>query len=158
MRRFAKPALAVFGLIIAVIVGVAIGSAGSTTSPAKPAAIRIKTVTTPGPTVTITPPAKPRPTVTVTQTIRAKPKRVSPHASMSGDGVFVVGSDIEPGTYHTSGAVDGAGGNCYVALLGSTDTNDIIDNANVTGPDTITVGSSVKAVQIQGCNTWSRIG
>jgi hypothetical protein len=53
--------------------------------------------------------------------------------------------------------VGGSGGNCYYALLSSTNTDDIIDNNNVTGPATITVGPGVKAVDTSGCNPWHRI-
>lgn len=74
---------------------------------------------------------------------------------MSKDGVYVVGADIQPGTYHTTGARSTAnGGQCYYALLSSTNTNDIIDNNNVTGPATITIRKRVKAVNITNCNPW----
>jgi hypothetical protein len=125
-------------------IGAGIGSAGSGGSSATPAP-EIQPV--PGPTVTV-----PGPTVTAQA---AKPP--GPAGTMNGDGVFVVGSDIPPGTYHTTGAIDGTGGNCYYALLGSTDTSNIIDNNNVTGPATITVGPGVKAVQTSGCLPWHRV-
>jgi hypothetical protein len=75
--------------------------------------------------------------------------------------VYVVGQDIRAGTRHTAGAVGGTSGNCYVALLSSTNTDDdnaIIDNDNITGPDTIDVTGAVKAVQVNGCETWYRTG
>jgi hypothetical protein len=68
----------------------------------------------------------------------------------------VVGQDIDPGTYHTDSP--SGGGNCYYALLSSTNTSDIIDNNNTTGPATITVGSGVKAVETQGCDGWQKVG
>lgn len=44
-------------------------------------------------------------------------------AQISADGVYVVGTDIPGGTWHTSG-----GQQCYEATLASTDTSNIIDN------------------------------
>jgi hypothetical protein len=73
---------------------------------------------------------------------------------MSRDGIYVVGTDIKPGVYHTAGATTASSGNCYYALLKSTNTNDVIDNNNVTGPATITVGPGVKAVDTTGCKPW----
>jgi hypothetical protein len=129
-------------VIVALIVGAAIGQAGSQSNPsASHTVIKYKTVTVPGPTVT------------VTQT-----PSVSPMDEMSGDGVYVVGQDIRKGTWHTTGAVGGSGGNCYYALLSSTDTQSIIDNNNTTGPATIMVGPGVAAVQVSGCNPWTRTG
>lgn len=103
-------------------------------------------------------------TVTVTPAAAARPAPSGPGTTMGEDGtsgVYVVGQDIKGGTWHTSGAIGGSSGDCYVALLSSTDTNAsgaIIDNDNVTGPDTITVGAGVKAVQVSGCETWYRTG
>ena len=73
-------------------------------------------------------------------------------ATMGGDGVFVVGLDIKPGVYRTAGPT--ARGSAYYALLSSTKTSDIIDNNNVAGPATITVGPDVKAVSVSNCQPW----
>jgi hypothetical protein len=133
---------AVSGLIVlGAGIGIGAASSGSSASPAP----EIQPV--PGPTVTV-----PGPTVTA-----PAPKPAGPAGAMTGDGVYVVGSDIPAGTYHTTGAVNGSAGNCYYALLGSTDTSNIIDNNNVTGPATITVGGNVKAVQLSGCLPWHRV-
>jgi hypothetical protein len=78
-----------------------------------------------------------------------EPQRTS---TMGGDGVFVVGLDIRPGVYRTAGAIPGRNG--YYALLSSTDTSDIINNNNFTGPATITVGPEVKAVTVSDCQPW----
>jgi hypothetical protein len=43
-------------------------------------------------------------------------------------------------------------------LLKSTNTRDVADYISVRGPATITVGSGVKAVQVRGCQPWSRLG
>lgn len=106
------------------------------------------TVTEPGPTTTLYVPG-PTPSVTVTQTVQ-------PQAAMSSDGVYVIGQDIQPGTYHTDG--QGSNGQCYYALLSSTNTNDIIDNNITSGPATITVDSGVAAVEISGGCSWEQVG
>jgi len=138
--------LGIGGGIVVLLIGVAIGSAGAKTA---------NTAAQPAPTVTVTAAGQPAPAATVT----AKPKAPA-MSTMKSDGVFVfvVGLDIRRGTYHTTGAVGGSGGNCYYALLSSTNTSDIIDNNNITGRATITVGPGVKAVDTSGCNTWHRIG
>lgn len=78
--------------------------------------------------------------------------------SMAGNGLYVVGLDIQPGLYHTQG-YDPAfyTGQCYYALLRSTSTTDIIDNNIVTGPATITIGGNVRAVHLSGCQPWFKI-
>jgi uncharacterized protein HemX len=77
-------------------------------------------------------------------------------SSISADGVYVVGSDIASGTYHTAG--DGGSGNqCYYATLASTNTSDIIDNNNFDGPETVDV-SGAHAFQISGPCTWVKVG
>jgi len=131
------------------LIGIAIGSTGAKTTTTGPQA---------APTVTVTAGSQPAPAATVTVTAKPKAPKAPALSTMAGDGVFVVGVDISKGTWHTTGAVGGSGGNCYYALLSSTNTSAIIDNNNVTGPATITVGPGVKAVQVTGCNTWHRLG
>jgi hypothetical protein len=137
MRRSVKLILIIAGYFVVLFIGIAIGGAGNTKT--------IHAVT-----------AAPAPAVTIT----AKAQAPAPAANtvMTGDGVYVVGTDIRHGVYHTTGAAGGSGGDCYYALLSSTDTNSIIDNNNVTGPATITVGPGVKAVDTSGCNAWNRTG
>jgi hypothetical protein len=80
-------------------------------------------------------------------------------STISADGVYVVGRDIPSGTYHTSGAGANAspGGACYFATLNSTNTEDIADNNNFNGPETVSLGG-VTAFQISGGCTWHKIG
>jgi TolA-binding protein len=71
---------------------------------------------------------------------------------ISQDGVYVVGSDIKAGTWHTPGD-NGVGGDaCYYAALNSTNTSDISDNNNFDGPETVTVSGG--AFEISGPCTW----
>ncbi|MGH3068945.1 MAG: hypothetical protein ACRDMI_10230 [Streptosporangiaceae bacterium] len=79
-------------------------------------------------------------------------QQVVSQSTISQDGVYVVGRDIPAGTYHTSG-----GSQCYYATLSSTDTSNIMDNNNFTGPETVDV-SSAYAFQISGGCTWTKIG
>jgi hypothetical protein len=136
----------VIGLFVLIgIIGAAAG-AGSPT----------KTVTVPGPTVTVTqaapavtvtaPPVKVRVTVTPTANAQGEATQISQ------DGVYVIGQDVPGGTWHTSG-----GSQCYEATLGSTDTSNIIDNNNFTGPDTVSLAGA-KAFDISGGCTWRHEG
>jgi hypothetical protein len=72
-------------------------------------------------------------------------------ASQFTDGIYQVGRDIQPGTYHT----DGSGDSCYFALLGA-DGQDIIDNNIVNGPVTTTINSPY--FESNGCGTWTKVG
>lgn len=76
---------------------------------------------------------------------------------ISADGVYVVGKDIKPGVYHTSGDGGQTDNECYYATLGSTNTSNILDNNNFDGPETVDV-SGASAFQISGPCTWIRVG
>lgn len=78
-------------------------------------------------------------------------------SSISADGVYVVGSDIKPGIYHTPGDGGQTGFNCYYATLNSTNTSDITDNNDFDGPETVDV-SGAYAFEISGPCTWYRTG
>lgn len=70
-----------------------------------------------------------------------------------GDGMFIVGTDITPGTYRNTGAQG-----CYYARLkgfGNT-LDDIIANNNVDTPTIVTISSRDKGFQSNGCGTWTR--
>jgi hypothetical protein len=72
-----------------------------------------------------------------------------------GDGLFLVGVDVRPGTYRNAG-----GENCYWARLRSTsgELGAIIANDNPTGPTVVTIRSTDKAFETSNCATWQRIG
>jgi hypothetical protein len=118
------------------------GCAGTTT-----------TITKAGPTVTVPGPVQTMagPTVTVTQTVTPTANAQGEATTISADGVYVIGSDIPGGTWHSIG-----GQQCYEATLGSTDTTNIIDNNNFTGPDTVSL-SGAAAFNISGGCTWQHI-
>ncbi|MCT7351309.1 hypothetical protein N4P33_03880 [Streptomyces sp. 15-116A] len=77
-----------------------------------------------------------------------------------GDGTFVVGEDIEPGTYRTSGPDDAAIPSCYWARLSGTsgELDEIIANGNTEGPTTVTISASDEAFQTSGCEPWKKAG
>lgn len=137
---------AVLGVILAGTLGLAVGAGIGAAS--HTAQNTIRTVTqyqaVPGPTVTV---AGPTVTVTATPTANAQGQATQ----INQDGVYVVGQDIPGGTWHTSG-----GSQCYEATLNSTNTSDIIDNNNFTGPDTVGL-SGAKAFEISGGCTWQHM-
>lgn len=115
---------------------VVVNTSNSTLSPAVTATSRPK----PSPTATATPPVKPTPTAV-------------PYAQF-GDGTYVVGTDIQPGTYRTRVASS----NCYYARLrgfGGT-IDDIIANNNTEAPTVITISSSDKGFESSSCGTWTK--
>lgn len=75
--------------------------------------------------------------------------------TIPGDGVFLVGEDVKPGTYRTQGS---AGLGCYWARLSGTSGNfdEIITNGNAEGPTTVTIAKSDKAFETSGCQEWKR--
>jgi hypothetical protein len=69
------------------------------------------------------------------------------------DGMFIVGKDIQPGTYQTDG-----GANCYWARLsgfGGT-FDDIIANNAGAGSQTVTIAASDKAFKTERCGLWQK--
>jgi hypothetical protein len=72
--------------------------------------------------------------------------------TLPGDGVFLVGSDIQPGEYRTSPE----GGLCYWARLSGTsgDFDEIIANGNPTGPTVVTIEDSDYAFETTDCTEW----
>lgn len=118
---------------------------------------RTVNVATPGPTVTVPGPTFTPPAVTTTVQVPGPRTTVTlpppgPAISFPGDGTFVVGTDIKPGTYKTAGMPG-----CYWARLASLDTSNIIDNNNTDGPTTVTILRSDKAFETQGCAGWARV-
>lgn len=76
-------------------------------------------------------------------------------ASQFGDGVFLVGTDIQPGRYRNEG-----GGSCYWARLSgvSGDFSEILANDNVSGQAVVDIASSDVAFESVRCGTWTKIG
>lgn len=71
-----------------------------------------------------------------------------------GDGMYIVGTDIQPGTYKNSGQV-----NCYYARLsgfGGT-TDEIIANDNTDASTIVTISASDKGFEASSCGTWTKV-
>lgn len=125
--------IVLIGLFIVASIGSAAGKGGGSAAPA--------------PTVTVTQ-VQHDPGSTVTVTAKPTANAQGEATQISQDGVYVIGQDIPGGTWHTSG-----GQQCYEATLASTDTSNIIDNNNFTGPDTVSLAGA-KAFDISGGCTW----
>lgn len=78
--------------------------------------------------------------------------------TMPGDGIFIVGEDIEPGEYVTVGPVDDGFGACYWARLSDTsgDFEDIITNGTPTGQEVVNISADDYAFETTGCQEWER--
>lgn len=91
------------------------------------------------------------PSVATTAPTAAPP--AGPRTSF-GDGTYIVGTDIAPGTYRAPG-----GDTCYwereSSLSGSSD--DIIANNLSPGQQTVTIAASDKGFKTQGCGTWTKL-
>jgi hypothetical protein len=70
--------------------------------------------------------------------------------TISGNGLYIVGEDIEPGRYRADAS------DCYWARLASTSTNDIIDNWYESGPTVVDIAESDVAFETSGCGEWVR--
>jgi hypothetical protein len=71
------------------------------------------------------------------------------------DGTYVVGTDIEPGTYRSSGS-----SGCYYAQLSGFHggTQDVITNDNTNAPAVVEIGSTDAGFQSKRCGSWEEIG
>lgn len=79
--------------------------------------------------------------------------RITSSKTSFDDGIFIVGTDIEPGTYRNSG-----GSSCYFARpsgFGGT-IDEILANNNVTAPTIVTIAASDKGFESRGCGTWTK--
>jgi hypothetical protein len=88
--------------------------------------------------------------------------RAATGTMMAGDGLFRIGPDlkagnIRAGTWRTAGAVGGAAGSCYVALLHRPGASSVISSQIVTGPAIITTTRRTRAIRTSGCEPWHRV-
>ncbi|MFE6551721.1 hypothetical protein ACFVHS_25425 [Streptomyces sp. NPDC057746] len=146
--------------LVALIFGAAIGGNGESGGTADasgpaPAATVTKTAGAPKPAVTVTETAK--------ETVTAKPKPVKksgPPSSFSGDGQYLVGEDIQAGTYRTAGPQkDSLIPNCYWERLknASGEFGAIIANDNMQGQGRVTVNKG-EYFKTSGCQNWEKVG
>ena len=76
--------------------------------------------------------------------------------TIRADGVYVVGHDIKPGTWHTVGNGSSTGGDCAYATFGSADRSNILAHSNFDGAETVDL-SGAYAFEISGPCTWVRV-
>jgi len=71
-----------------------------------------------------------------------------------GDGIFIVGTDIEPGTYKSTG-----GQSCYYSRLSGFggSLGEIISNENTDSSAIVTIASSDKGFKSSRCGTWTKV-
>jgi hypothetical protein len=72
-----------------------------------------------------------------------------------GAGAYIVGTDIEPGTYRNSG-----GTNCYYERLRGFNggMNAVITNGITSNPSIVTIAPTDAGFQSNGCGTWTKAG
>jgi hypothetical protein len=99
-------------------------------------------------TVTVTQPTAATTTYVANPTAIATPS--GPKSAIETGGTYLVGTDILPGIYRTTG-----GSNCYWARLSSLNTSDIIDNNNSSGPQVVEIQPSDRAFLTENCQPWS---
>jgi multidrug efflux pump subunit AcrA (membrane-fusion protein) len=97
------------------------------------------------------------------QTLQSEQKTVNAEqgqlqsSSISESGVYVIGSDIKSGVWHTSGDGGQDDDACYYATLNSTNTDDISDNNDFDAAETVDL-SGAFAFQVSGPCTWYLVG
>lgn len=120
------------------------GSATSTTAAATTTMSTVTTATLAAATTT---------TVAPTTTTTAAPTTTTSSGPKTdfGDGDWLVGQQVKPGTYVTTG-----GSLCYWERQKNLSGNfgAILANANIVGPDIVTILSTDKGFKTQGCGTW----
>lgn len=95
-----------------------------------------------------TPPEQNSVAAVTTQTPPAQP------LATFGDGTFIVGSDVQPGTYRNNGT-----SGCYYARLSGFDgtTGNILANGNSDSQVIITIKPTDKGFESSGCGTWAQL-
>ncbi|MFI1106332.1 hypothetical protein [Streptomyces melanogenes] len=75
-----------------------------------------------------------------------------------GDGVFLIGRDIEPGTYRSEGPQGDPITYCSWARLSGTsgEGKDLISANGSNGPETVTIAAIDKAFRSNGCKLWKK--
>lgn len=81
-------------------------------------------------------------------------EQAAARSKITKDGIYLVGKDIEPGTYQTSG-----GSGCYWQRSSGTsgDFDDILANGNESGQAIVTIAASDVAFTTKRCGSWQRM-
>lgn len=98
--------------------------------------------------------AQATPTAGAVATPTRTPTPPLPATTISGDGIFRVGSDIRPGTYRTTGSES-----CYWERLSgfSGVADDRITNGLLAGPQVVQIPASDAGFMTQHCAAWNLI-
>jgi len=84
-----------------------------------------------------------------------------PKMRTSANGVYMLGDQLQRGTYVTAGPADANAGSCYYAIIddeftGLVDGGNLLASGNATDPKTITLPSGAKGFETTNC-TWQRV-
>lgn len=91
-------------------------------------------------------------TVPAPQQTPQQTQQQSSRTLIAKDGTYVVGVDIDPGTWRTGGQP-----NCYWARLRTLNTSDIINNNSSDGPQVVEIAASDKAFLTEHCGAWTLV-
>lgn len=102
-------------------------------------------------------PALPELNLPLTEPARDEAGSAVPDGTVT-NGMWLVGTDIQPGTYRTPGPADSVLPNCYWERLrdASGEFSAIIANGNATGPVSVTVLAG-EYFASSGCRSWERV-
>ncbi|WP_410661927.1 hypothetical protein [Amycolatopsis sp. lyj-84] len=136
----------VAGLAVALTLGAGVGVVAATqprvldaaTAPV-PATVTVTAEATPAPTVTV-----PAPPVTSGRAVPATP------ANRFADGTYLVGTEVEAGSYRSPGPAPGGNGHCYWARLRTGGVSKILADQLTTGAARFTTRRG-EYVQVAGC-------
>lgn len=81
-----------------------------------------------------------------------------PAGPIAEDGVYIVGTDVAPGTWRSDG---GGGFGCYAARLsgfGGTLNEVITNDLSTDGGLVVTIAPSDRGFETTGCGTWTKVG
>lgn len=142
-------AIIVAGLVIMCMIGALVINANNDK---KKSSVSVPAV----PAATPTQSATPSPTQKPSKSPSPSPTTDEPAVTISGDGIFLVGSEVEPGSYRTT--VPNASIGCYWARLSglSGEFDDIIANGigEPGAQQVVEIASEDEAFETEGCGTW----
>lgn len=78
-----------------------------------------------------------------------------------GDGTWLVGTDLQLGSYRSAGAMQGRPGNCaWATRSGPTGNSRVIDSgsAGIAESMTVQIHQAVKAFTSTNCEPWLKVG
>lgn len=133
------------GAVLVVVLLIVIGILAGPTTPTTPTA-----ATAPGQVLADIP------TFTATPAPTVPPSPTGPLTTF-GEGNYQVGTDILPGTYHTTGPDGTNPVGCYWERAKDTSGDSIITNDIGNGPATVTISATDGAFKTSGCNTWNHL-